>query len=122
MKRKIHFKCPVMRMAGREYRQSGENPGRYRRCVRIGWLLVDESQSLRNWEGREANRNCMVPVRKSEDLLGGMLCLRRWVECILLQEIGCGSLWAAAVFAFEVKDGDVSGTDHRDRAGRPTGL
>ena len=46
-----------MRSANREHRESGDNPGWYRRCVCIGFLLVDESQSLRNWEGRAGIRD-----------------------------------------------------------------
>jgi len=91
----LYFKCPATRLVSRENRESGENPGRYRRCVCIGCLLVDESQSLRNWEGR-ARIGDSSPVHKSEDLLGedsacgngrSVLCCRKSAAAAL----GCRS-------------------------------
>jgi hypothetical protein len=56
-------------MASGENRKSGENPERNRRCMRLMSMLVDESQSLENREGRVCGAGGNSYKRESEDLL-----------------------------------------------------
>ena len=88
-----NFKCSVVRMAGRKNRESGENPERYRRCVRMRCPFVGESQSLRNWEGRTGYRNQSIPVRKSEELLEVVLCPLRRESSFCCRKSAAAAFW-----------------------------
>ena len=75
-----------------ENSEPGENPGRYRRCMR-GGTARDESQSL----GVILRRQCgELMIRESEDLLKCvaiyLLSTYGEIGVFALQKIGCGSL------------------------------